>query len=62
LLCSVWTALAARGIAAAERTVTDDQVNAIAKKLNCPVCERAAGRETQACSQWRDLIRQKRGG
>lgn len=50
------------GIAAAQgRTVTDDQVNAIAKKLNCPVCENVPLDvcETQACSQWRDLIRQK---
>lgn len=40
---------------------TDDQVNAIAKGLYCPVCENipldVCG--TQACAQWRDLIRQK---
>ena len=40
---------------------TDDQVNAIAKQLYCPVCENipldVCG--TQACAQWRDLIRQK---
>ena len=50
------------GIAAAQgRTVTDDQVNAVAKRLNCPVCENVPLDvcETQACSQWRDLIRQK---
>ena len=42
-------------------TVTDDQVNAVAKQLNCPVCENVPLDvcETQACSQWRDLIRQK---
>lgn len=38
---------------------TDDQVNAIAKQLYCPVCENipldVCG--TQACAQWRDLIR-----
>src|SRR5512135_2203004 len=41
--------------------VTDDQVNAVAKRLNCPVCENVPLDvcETQACSQWRDLIRQK---
>ncbi len=42
---------------------TDDQVNAIAKGLYCPVCENipldVCG--TQACAQWRDLIRQKLG-
>ncbi|MDD5468482.1 MAG: cytochrome c-type biogenesis protein CcmH [Anaerolineales bacterium] len=40
---------------------SDDQVNAIAKQLYCPVCENipldVCG--TQACEQWRDLIRQK---
>ena len=52
------------GIAAAQGgQVTDDQVNAVAKKLNCPVCENVPLDvcETQACSQWRDLIRQKLG-
>lgn len=38
---------------------TDDEVNAIAKQLYCPVCENTpldvCG--TQACAQWRDLIR-----
>jgi cytochrome c-type biogenesis protein CcmH len=36
-------------------------VNAVAKKLNCPVCENVPLDvcETQACAQWRDLIRQK---
>jgi cytochrome c-type biogenesis protein CcmH len=40
---------------------TDDEVNAIAKELYCPVCENVpldvCG--TQACAQWRDLIREK---
>lgn len=42
-------------------TPSDDQVNAIAKQLYCPVCENipldVCG--TQACAQWRDLIREK---
>jgi cytochrome c-type biogenesis protein CcmH len=42
---------------------TDDQVNAIAKQLYCPVCENipldVCG--TQACEQWRQLIRQRLG-
>ena len=48
-------------VAAQGGTVTDDQVNAVAKKLNCPVCENVPLDvcETQACVQWRDLIRQK---
>jgi len=41
--------------------ITDDQVNAIARTLYCPVCENipldVCG--TQACDQWRALIRQK---
>ena len=40
---------------------TDDDVNAIAKQLYCPVCENipldACG--TQACEQWRGIIRDK---
>ena len=47
-------------VAAQGGTVTDDQVNAVAKQLNCPVCENVPLDvcETQACVQWRDLIRQ----
>ena len=41
--------------------VSDDEVNAIAKTLYCPVCENipldVCG--TQACEQWRELIREK---
>jgi cytochrome c-type biogenesis protein CcmH len=40
---------------------TDDEVNAIAKQLYCPVCENipldACG--TTACEQWRGIIRDK---
>ena len=43
------------------RLPTDDEVNAIAKQLYCPVCENipldVCG--TQACAQWRELIREK---
>jgi cytochrome c-type biogenesis protein CcmH len=43
--------------------VTDDQVNAVARQLYCPVCENipldVCG--TQACAQWRELIREKLG-
>lgn len=39
--------------------VTDDQVNAIAQQMYCPVCENipldVCG--TEACAQWRDEIR-----
>jgi cytochrome c-type biogenesis protein CcmH len=39
--------------------VTDDQVNAIAKQMYCPVCENTPLDvcPTQACIEWRELIR-----
>ena len=42
---------------------TDDEVNAIAKGLYCPVCENIPLDvcPTQACTQWRALIREKLG-
>jgi len=43
------------------RPVTDDQVNAIAKQMYCPVCENIPLDvcPTQACAEWRELIRDK---
>ena len=40
---------------------SDDDVNQIAKELYCPVCENVPLDEctTEACQQWRDLIRQQ---
>jgi cytochrome c-type biogenesis protein CcmH len=40
---------------------SDDEVNAIAKQLYCPVCENIPLDvcPTQACAQWRELIREK---
>jgi cytochrome c-type biogenesis protein CcmH len=40
--------------------ITDDQVNAVAKQLYCPVCENIPLDvcPTTACAQWRELIRQ----
>ena len=45
---------------AQDTTPTDDQVNAIAKQLYCPVCENTPLDvcPTDACKQWRELIRQ----
>ncbi len=42
-------------------TPSDDQVNAIAKQLYCPVCENIPLDvcPTPACAQWRELIREK---
>lgn len=46
---------------AQEPTPSDDQVNAIAKQLYCPVCENIPLDvcPTQACEQWRGTIRDK---
>ncbi len=58
-----WWALPRAQAAAPTPTpvITDDQVNAIAKQLYCPVCENipldVCG--TVACAQWRELIREK---
>lgn len=41
--------------------VTDNQVNEVAHELYCPVCENIPLDvcPTQACAQWRELIRQQ---
>ena len=56
LIFSVFEETAAQG-----DEPTDDEVNAIAKQLYCPVCENVpldvCG--TQACAQWRATIREK---
>jgi cytochrome c-type biogenesis protein CcmH len=46
--------------AAQEGLPTDDEVNAIAKQLYCPVCDNVPldACPTQACVQWRETIRQ----
>jgi cytochrome c-type biogenesis protein CcmH len=43
------------------QTVTDDEVNVIARDLFCPVCESTPLDvcETQACADWREVIRVK---
>ncbi len=43
------------------RQPTDDEVNAVAKQLYCPVCENIPLDvcPTLACEQWRSLIREK---
>ena len=41
-------------------SISDDQVNAIAKQMYCPVCENTPLDvcPTQACTEWRELIRE----
>ncbi len=47
----------------AQDVVSDDEVNAIAKEVYCPVCENTPLDvcETKACADWRELIRDKLG-
>lgn len=59
---SVLTLLLLPGaVAAQDGEPTDDEVNAIAKQLYCPICENVPLDvcPTQACAQWREIIRQK---
>ena len=47
-------------VSAQQSTPSDDQVNAIARQLFCPICENIPLDvcPTQACHDWRELIRQ----
>jgi len=55
-LAALW---AGRAFAQGGQPPTDDQVNAVAKELFCPVCENTPLDvcPTQACAQWREQIR-----
>jgi len=63
LIPLVLTLLSWQVVLAQEPTpvVSDDQVNALAKELYCPVCENISLDvcPTTACSRWRELIREK---
>lgn len=61
LVLLVSSLLAFPGLAQEADTPTDDEVNAIAKELYCPVCENVPLDvcPTQACAQWRATIREK---
>lgn len=50
-----------QALAQTKTPVTDDQVNEVARQLYCPVCENIPLDvcPTQACAQWRALIREK---
>ena len=58
-LLLVLSALTVATVIAQGSTPTDDEVNAIAKQMYCPVCENTPLDvcPTQACAQWRDEIR-----
>lgn len=49
------------GTVYAQQGVSDDEVNAVAKKLYCPVCENTPLDvcPTQVCRDWREMIRQQ---
>jgi cytochrome c-type biogenesis protein CcmH len=62
LLGLTFTLLAGvRGAFAQGDPPTDDEVNAVARELYCPVCENVPLDvcPTQACEQWRNTIREK---
>jgi len=65
LLASILLVMLQAGAAFAQdggaRPVTDDELNAVARQLYCPVCENIPldTCPTQACAEWRDLIRLK---
>lgn len=61
LVLLVWVMLYPSLAFAQEPTPPDDEVNAIAKQLYCPVCENTPldACRTSACEQWRGLIRDK---
>jgi cytochrome c-type biogenesis protein CcmH len=61
LISAVLFAQAPQRAVAQSPTPSDDQVNQIAHQLYCPVCENTPLDvcPTEACRQWRDLIRQQ---
>jgi cytochrome c-type biogenesis protein CcmH len=65
ILMTLFLMLAAVSLVAAQELPpnqpSDNAVNAIAKQLYCPVCENVPLDvcPTQACAQWRELIREK---
>ena len=64
VLCLLWFC-AVTGLAALaqEADVSDNQVNAVAKKLYCPVCENIPLDECQTvtCIEWKEEIRTQLG-
>ncbi len=61
LIGSIWSTAVPLPALAQTVTPSDDQVNQIAHQLYCPVCENTPLDvcPTEACRQWRDLIRQQ---
>ena len=64
LILALWLLLAGIDPVAAQKpTPSDNDVNRVAKQLFCPVCENIPLDvcPTQACAEWRELIRMKIG-
>ena len=61
LVMSVLLASRVSPVLAQQPTPSDNDVNKVAKQLYCPVCENIPLDvcPTQACAEWRELIRQK---
>jgi cytochrome c-type biogenesis protein CcmH len=61
LAVSVMALVWVKQVSAQTPVPSDDQVNAVARQLFCPVCENTPLDvcPTQACAQWRELIRAK---
>lgn len=61
LLLALFSLTSAVAAQSPTRVVTDDEVNAIAKELYCPVCESTPLDvcPTQACADWRQVVRTK---
>lgn len=61
ILLVLLLALLPAAVNAQDEPVTDDEVNAIAKDVYCPVCESTPLDvcPTAACADWRELIRVK---
>jgi cytochrome c-type biogenesis protein CcmH len=61
LVLGVWLigTAAAQDPSPTPAAISDDQVNAIARQMYCPVCENTPLDvcPTQACAEWRELIR-----
>lgn len=60
-LAVILLAIAVDSASAQQPTPSDDDVNRVAKQMYCPVCENVPLDvcPTQACAQWRTLIRLK---
>ena len=61
LICLLVAWLLLVPVAFADEGPTQDDVNAVARRLFCPVCENTPLDvcPTEACQQWRDVIRTK---